>query len=187
MSLRADPGSREGGAFATPSIRRAEERDLEAVLEVERASFTLPWGEESFRSLMGLARATFLVADVGGEIVGHAVAWWAGGEGEVANLAVRPAFRLQGVATLLLDHVLERARREALDAVFLEVRTSNITAFELYRSRGFEEVGLRRAYYRNPTEDARVLRLDLEVTGTPGKDPPSPPPLDETGRTNTHL
>jgi [ribosomal protein S18]-alanine N-acetyltransferase len=187
MSQRVDPGSREGAAFGTPSVRPAEERDLEAVLEVERASFALPWGEESFRSLVGLTRATFLVADMGGHIVGHAVAWWAGGEGEVANVAVQPAHRLQGIATLLLDHILERARRENLEALFLEVRTSNVTAFEWYRRRGFEQVGVRPRYYRNPTEDARVLRLALEGTRPPGTAPASPPPPDTTTETNTHL
>lgn len=169
MDRDQDPDRSTFEGFGALLVRPAKVRDLDAVLEVERASFSLPWGRESFRSLIGLSRATFLVADVEGDIVGHAVAWWAGGEGEVANLAVLPRHRGRGVATLLLDHVLERARQEKLGALFLEVRTSNARALELYRRRGFEQVGVRPSYYRNPTEDARILRLDLTLPQAPGE------------------
>ncbi len=174
MDPRHAPGRSAVDGLGSLVVRPAEAQDLDAVLEVERASFSLPWGRESFRSLIGLSRATFLVADVGGDVVGHAVAWWAGGEGEVANLAVRPGHRGRGIATLLLDHLLLRARQEKLEALFLEVRTSNAPALELYLRRGFEQVGVRQAYYRNPTEDARILRLDLALSGLPGEGATSP-------------
>lgn len=174
-------------------IRPARAPDLPGVLEVERASFTLPWSPPTFRSLIGRERVLFLVAeedpgsargdgptdpaegrdpgpardgpvlpdDAAGRVAGYGVLWWAADEGELANLAVAPRARRQGVASRLLEALLEAAAREGLRSVFLEVRVSNREAIDLYRKRGFLEVGRRRRYYTRPVEDALVLRLEL--------------------------
>lgn len=152
------PGSPAPGRV---TIRAARGADLPRVREIEVASFSVPWGEGSFRSLLGLARVLFLVAEVDRGIVGHGILWWMADEGELANLAVHPAARGHGVAGALVDELLDRATKTGLDRVFLEVRASNRTALELYRSRGFREIGVRKGYYRRPREDARVLRLEL--------------------------
>lgn len=161
---------RAGEGTGDVCIRPARGSDLERVREVETECFSVPWGEGSFRSLLGLSRVFFLVAEVGDRVVGHGVLWWMADEGELANLAVHPAAQGSGVAGALLDRLLDGAREVGLGHVYLEVRVSNEVAFRLYRSRGFREVGLRRGYYRLPREDARVLRLDL------------PPAADTSGR-----
>ncbi|MFW6176017.1 MAG: ribosomal protein S18-alanine N-acetyltransferase [Acidobacteriota bacterium] len=143
------------------TIRPAEATDLPRVMEVEQASFPLPWSESSFRSLLELDRVFFLVAELEGEVVGHGVLWWVGEEGELANIAVGPEARRAGVARVLLEELVDRARRAGVEHVFLEVRVSNDAATRLYRSLGFREVGLRRNYYQRPQEDARILRLDM--------------------------
>lgn len=150
-------------------IRPARGSDLARVREVEVESFTVPWGEGSFRSLLGLSRVFFLVAELDGRVVGHGILWWMADEGELANLAVHPSARGSGVAGVLLDSLLEEAREVGLGHVYLEVRMSNEVAYRLYRSRGFRDVGVRKDYYRRPREDARVLRLDLPPTGTPAR------------------
>ena len=77
----------------------------------------------------------------------------------VLNLAVAPEFRRRGIGGALLDAGLSALQRRRVEEVFLEVRESNHSAQALYLAYGFRAVGQRAAYYRNPREDALVLRL----------------------------
>jgi ribosomal-protein-alanine N-acetyltransferase len=86
-----------------------------------------------------------------------------GEEGEILNLAVLPRDRRQGIARRLLATGLEALLTEGVREAYLEVRESNEPAITLYRSAGFRPVGLRPDYYRNPPEDALVLRAPIGV------------------------
>jgi [ribosomal protein S18]-alanine N-acetyltransferase len=143
-------------------IRHALPLDLAEVDVIERASFADPWSLQSFRQSLARTFVRINVAeDEEAGIVGYSVVWMAGDECELANLAVDPRRRGSGLGTLLLDAVLQEAHEEGSLVMFLEVRASNAAARQLYASRGFHEVGRRTAYYRNPEEDALVLRRDL--------------------------
>ncbi len=155
--------SRTTGASPPVEVRRARPEDLPRILEVERAAFSTPWSETSFRTLMPLSRVIVRVAELDGRVVGHGVVWRVADEGELANLAVDPDVHGHGVGRILLDQLLAEAREAGITHVFLEVRESNLPARRLYSSRGFREVGLRPGYYRRPTEDALVLRLELDA------------------------
>jgi ribosomal-protein-alanine N-acetyltransferase len=100
-----------------------------------------------------------LVAEVDQVVVGYLVAREAGGSGEILNLAVDPSFRRGGIGRALLDAGLAALRRRGAEEIFLEVRESNFAAQALYLGAGFRPVGQRAGYYRNPLEDALVLRL----------------------------
>jgi ribosomal-protein-alanine N-acetyltransferase len=100
-----------------------------------------------------------LVAVVDDEITGYLIAREAGGSGEILNLAVDPPRRGAGIGRTLLDAGLAVLRRRGAEEIFLEVRESNIAAQALYLAAGFRPVGQRASYYRNPMEDALVLRL----------------------------
>ncbi len=140
------------------SIRRAKPSDVEPIGAIEARSFSNPWHPHAFRSLITREGATVLVAeDATLGVVGYAVYWWVLDQGELANLAVAEKSRRRGVGSTLLDNVLERAKSAGVESLFLEVRASNLSAFELYRSRGFEEIGVRKDYYQKPREDARIL------------------------------
>ena len=136
--------------------------DLDTVMEIEAASFATPWSRGSFRNLLGRREADLWVAEHDGALVGYAVLWYIGYEGELGNLAIAPAWRRRGLGLLLLDWALERARERAVEKVFLEVRVSNRTAQDLYMRRGFAQAGVRRRYYREPVEDALVLSIALD-------------------------
>jgi ribosomal-protein-alanine N-acetyltransferase len=136
--------------------------DLDRVMEIEQASFSTPWGRGSFRNLMGRRDAELWVSEFDGALVGYSVIWFVGREAELGNLAVDPLCRQRGLGRILLDWTLEHARERAVEKVFLEVRVSNLGAQNLYKSRGFAQMGVRRRYYREPVEDALVLSIDLD-------------------------
>ena len=139
-------------------IRSAAPEDVDAVAAIEASSFSNPWHPKTFRSLVAEGRVRALVAeDPAGEIVGYAVVWWVLDQGELANLAVMERYRGMGVGSALLDRVLADARAGEVESLFLEVRMSNEPAQALYLSRGFAQVAVRKDYYKNPREDARVL------------------------------
>jgi [ribosomal protein S18]-alanine N-acetyltransferase len=142
-------------------IRPAVPADAKALLAIERRTFTDPWTEASFQEALTSAWTFGLVAETGRGTVGYLIGREVAGTGEVLNLAVAPESRRRGIAGALLEVGLEAFRRRKVDEVFLEVRESNRSAQALYLSRGFRAVGQRAAYYRNPKEDALVLRLAL--------------------------
>ena len=135
--------------------------DVPAVAALEASSFSTPWHPDTFRRLLERPGAELWVTEEDGGVVAYAVLWCILDEGELANIAVLPAVRGRGVGGRLLDHLVDVARDRGVRRLFLEVRESNAAARGLYETRGFREVGRRRAYYDKPREDARVLALDL--------------------------
>ena len=146
----------------TISVRRARADDLPGILAIERVSFTDPWSHSSFAALLEQPRVYFSVAlnADSGTLLGYTVAWFVLDEAELANLAVAPDARGNGIGSLLLDGALAASEARGSMTMFLEVRASNVPAIALYTSHGFSEVGRRRAYYRKPVEDALILRRD---------------------------
>lgn len=144
------------------AIRRATRADVERVAAIERSSFSDPWTPGAFRSAADESNLLFLVAEHEGTVVGYAVSWCVVDQAELANLAVASEARGIGIGGRLLDVAISAAREAGCDTMHLEVRESNQAARALYASRGFERVGRRRRYYREPVEDALVLRARLE-------------------------
>jgi ribosomal-protein-alanine N-acetyltransferase len=150
---------------ADATVRPATPLDLDAIVRIERASFSEPWSHRSFAELIVARRVVFLVAVAEQEVVGYAVMLMAADEAELANLAVGAAARRRGVGRELLAAVLDRARSADIRSVFLEVRMGNLAAQSLYRSAGFQDIAHRRQYYRQPTEDALVMKLQITDRG----------------------
>ena len=145
-------------------LRQATVADLPEVAALERACYGDPWPASAFASLPENARVFFAVArhDVRDRLAGYVVAWYVLDEGELANLAVAPDMRGRGIGRALLDAMLRDAESRGTAQLYLEVRESNQAARQLYATRGFEEVGRRKRYYRSPTEDALILRRTLK-------------------------
>ena len=142
-------------------IRRARAVDAPRIAALERQCFGDPWSEASFREAMDAAWSFVLVADEHGTVIGYLVGRDVAGTGEVLNLAIDPTRRRLGIARALLDEGLDELGSRGATEVFLEVRESNRPARQLYEDAGFRPVGMRAKYYRNPSEDALVLRLGL--------------------------
>ncbi|MGH7505710.1 MAG: ribosomal protein S18-alanine N-acetyltransferase [Longimicrobiales bacterium] len=140
------------------TIRRMTSADLTAVMDIEFASYTMPWGEATFRGLLRRTDAELLVAETEGGLVGYAACWFVVDQGELGNVAVAVTWRRRGVGARLVAAVLARAAERGVRELFLEVRPSNAGAQRLYQRFGFEVVGRRRNYYIEPAEDAIVMR-----------------------------
>lgn len=132
-------------------LRAASEADLERIAEIQAAApEASQWPPASYLSY------ECRVAETDGRVVGFLASRSTGpGEREILNVAVEPEFRRRGVARRLLE--LELAQRASV--YFLEVRPSNIGARKLYEKLGFREEGRRKGYYRQPPEDAIVMRF----------------------------
>jgi ribosomal-protein-alanine N-acetyltransferase len=146
------------------NLRPGLPEDIPAVAAIERASFGDPWSEAAFRELLRMRSAIFLVATRGAmrAVAGYVIAIVAADEAEILNLAVIPSDRRHGLGGELLDAGLAAVADQGARAAFLEVRESNAAALGLYASRGFAPVSKRSRYYRNPVEDALVLRRAIE-------------------------
>ena len=132
--------------------------DLDSVMALERICFESPWAVEVFIRELGRPHAArYLVAERAGEVVGYIGAQLHPGELHVANLAVSPFLRRQGLATLMLFTCIVEGVRRGVRWVTLEVRESNRPARNFYETFGFVEMGKRRGYYFDKGEDAVIM------------------------------
>jgi ribosomal-protein-alanine N-acetyltransferase len=148
---------------ASLSLDRMRPEDLDEVLAIERASFSMPWSRGAFLYEMQQNRVArcWVARDEAMRIVGYLCLWEVSDEIHVTNVAVRPDARRKGIARSLLGTVLEDARARRFKLVVLEVRPSNRQAVSLYESFGFRVVGRRRGYYYDTGEDALVMEVAL--------------------------
>jgi len=147
------------------AIRSAALNDVPAILAIERqAPSAAHWTSEQYTKLM--AGGVVLVAEQAtgeaGRLCGFVCAKTVAGEWEIENVVVSAGFLRRGIANQLLRALIQRAESEAASAILLEVRESNPPARGLYEKHGFREVGRRRAYYRNPVEDAILYALRFD-------------------------
>jgi ribosomal-protein-alanine N-acetyltransferase len=142
-------------------LRPATRADLPELAALERGVFTDPWTIEQLGAAMDWPGAIALVAEDAGAIVGYVLGRLIVDEAEILSIATRVERRREGIGRRLLDAVMAALTQRGAQAVWLEVRMSNGAAREMYQSAGFAAAGVRRGYYRLPTEDALVLRREL--------------------------
>ena len=145
------------------SVRYMKEEDIDGVMTVEKESFSKPWTEKLFYDEVKNPRTVYFVAtDEKDEIVGYGGMWHVLDEGQITNIAVRKEQRGGGVGSKLLESLISWAKERQIMQIGLEVRKGNANALGLYKKYGFLEVGSRRDYYKNPTEDAILMDLLLD-------------------------
>ena len=144
-------------------ILRMNESHVKAVAELEKLCFSDPWSENSVASELKNKLALWLVAEEDGRVAGYIGSQTCGDESDVMNVAVHPDFRHRGIAQALVNALVEELKAIGSRCLTLEVRASNIPAIALYEKMGFGEVGRRKNYYRNPREDALIMRKEWEI------------------------
>jgi len=140
-------------------FRKMLEKDLDEILEIERDSFREPWIRQFF--LSELQHESYLVEDEG-RIIGYICAWQVMDECTITNIAVTKTHRKKGIATYMINSLMSILAPLGISYYYLEVRASNSAARLLYVKLGFHQIGLRKGYYANPTEDALVMALVMK-------------------------
>ena len=132
------------------------------VAEAEGRIFTDPWKREDLEELALSNMHTILVCtDGSGDVLGYLIGSHVAGESEILRVATDKRYRRCGAASALMKRFFSDRESLGDEVAFLEVRASNAPAISLYRAFGFEEYGIRRGYYKDPTEDALLMRLTL--------------------------
>ena len=140
------------------------ESHVAQVAELEKICFgSAAWSEKSVASELTNALAFWLVAVDGGRVAGYVGSQTVCDETDMMNVAVHPDFRRQGIGEKLVLGLVEALKEGQNHSLALEVRASNMPAIALYKKLGFEQLGLRPKYYRNPREDALILRKEWEI------------------------
>lgn len=149
------------------TIAMMKKEDIDQVLSIEQASFSMPWSRHLFLSEFrspGVSNPMVALADRPVRtVVGFIIFWLVADEMHILNLAVAPSFRRRGIARKLVLAAIGRASRKGAKRAFLEVRASNTAAQRLYSSLGFAGMSIRRDYYDGPIEDAVVMTLEQQA------------------------
>ena len=133
------------------------------IAALEKICFSDPWSERSIASELDNKLAFWLVAVEGESVTGYIGSQTVMEETDMMNVAVHPDFRRQGIAEALVSGLVEQLKTMGSHCLTLEVRASNAPAIALYEKLGFAEIGRRKNYYRNPREDALILRKEWEI------------------------
>lgn len=137
-----------------------DEHHVPQIALLERECFADPWSQQSIASELHNPLSLWLVAQEGQTLLGYVGSQTCLDETDMMNIAVSPASRRQGVARALIEALVSALRERGSKQLTLEVRASNGPARQLYESLGFLQAGLRKNYYRNPKEDALILRKE---------------------------
>ncbi len=133
------------------------------VAALERVCFSDPWSENSVAGELENPLSLWLVCVEDGMVLGYVGSQTVLGETDMMNVAVSPEARRRGIAQGLICALVEQLKRLESHCLTLEVRASNLPAIRLYEKLGFFQVGRRPNYYRNPKEDALILRKEWQV------------------------
>jgi len=133
------------------------------VAQLEALCFADPWSEMSIASELQSIWSYWVVAMDDDQVVGYVGSQSSCDETDIMNIAVHPDWRRRGIAEGLIDCLIQELKNRGSHALMLEVRVSNDPATALYEKLGFRQVGRRKNYYRNPKEDALILRKEWDV------------------------
>ncbi|MBO7525782.1 MAG: ribosomal protein S18-alanine N-acetyltransferase [Clostridia bacterium] len=142
-------------------IRAWKKSDNAAIFALEEKCFSDPWSEKMLDDCFKANNFYGLVCEENGEIVGYCGSVFDFWEAEILLVAVDERYRRRGIAKSLLSEIIDIYDRTGKEAIYLEVRRSNISAQSLYYGLGFEKIAEREKYYQN-TEDAFVLKKSLK-------------------------
>lgn len=145
-----------------PSLRPMTEADLSAIAALDAQCYPFPWTRGNFADAMH-AGYRCCVYTANNEVIGYAVMMRAVEEAHLLNITIAPAWQGQGWGKTLLRSIIERARHDQAESLWLEVRPSNAIARRLYDNLGFDYVAVRKNYYPavSGREDAVIMRLEL--------------------------
>lgn len=141
-------------------IRRADEKDICRVMEIENLSFRTPWTPGFFKHELYNPVSYFYILEIQDKLAGYVIFWIFKNEAHIANIAIHPEWRRKSYGGRLLNWVLQFCRKRGVETISLEVNEMNRAALQLYTKTGFKQVGKRERYYEN-RYDALILTKTL--------------------------
>ena len=143
-------------------IVKMNEAHVTSVAAIEKECFGVDaWSEKSVASELTNQLSLWLVAVDGDRVAGYVGSQTVCDETDMMNVAVTADYRRQGLGEKLVLALEEELKAMGSQCLTLEVRDSNTPARTLYEKLGFQQIGLRKNYYRNPREDAHILRKEF--------------------------
>lgn len=136
-------------------LKNSEEQSIiNSILKIEKNCFSDSWSESSIRQELLNDNAHWACSFYNGFLIGYGLIWIVAGDCQLLRLAVHPDYRRLGVGYKILDFLVEYAKYNSCESIFLEVRKSNIAAINLYENFEFKNIGVRKEYYMPEKEDA---------------------------------
>jgi ribosomal-protein-alanine N-acetyltransferase len=143
------------------TIREMEIADIPIMMELEKELFSVPWSEAMFSEEIKGHYTYVLQKDENKEIIGYICGWKLLDEFTITNIGITANFQRMGFGAKLVKFIISKLLYERCFKFTLEVRESNQKAIALYEKIGFEQIGLRGNYYRDPVENAVIMRLNM--------------------------
>lgn len=144
-------------------ITKMTDAHISQIAGIEKLCFSDPWSENSIASELDNRLSYWLVALDGNTVAGYIGSQSVLDEADMMNVAVHPDYRRQGIGEKLVLELANALNGKGIRGLMLEVRESNAPAIALYEKLGFVQVGLRKNYYRNPRENALIMRKELSL------------------------
>ena len=136
-----------------------KEEYIDEVLDISSLSFSICWSKNSYIQELTNPVARYLVAKIDNKVVGFVGTWIILDESHITNIAVHPNYRKQGIASKLIEELLNYCKSQGCIAYTLEVRSTNKAARALYEKHNFKQDGVRKGYYEDNKEDAIIMWL----------------------------
>jgi ribosomal-protein-alanine N-acetyltransferase len=145
-------------------LRQMQNSDIPNVIRIETAAHLHHWTNRNFLNCLEIGYDAWILCKEA-DLIGYGVMSIVVDEAHILNLCISPEYQRQGYGRQILLHLLTIARAKKVDTVFLEVRSSNQIALNLYLKQGFNQIAVRKNYYPLPNsrekEDACILALTL--------------------------
>jgi len=155
-------------------ILQIQESDIKKILDIQTECHLSGWTTEEYREEFKKENSIMLAAKFKGETVGFLSARLSKAvsiseepkdfaELDILNFGVAKKYQKQGIGRLLLENLINKIAGMNVKSVWLEVRESNVNAINFYKKKGFLEIQIRKNFYRQPLENAILMKLDLQT------------------------
>ena len=141
-------------------IRKANLDDVEAIVSLDQEVLQTNWHEKLYAESIVLKDTQSLVLDHEGRLIGFLIYRNIGGDLEIIQLALNKEYQRQGLASMMIDYMIQDAQSSTIDFIYLEVEMDNLPAFNLYKKYGFEAIHQRKNYY-GQGQNAIVMRKEM--------------------------
>lgn len=139
-------------------LNHLNDSHIDGIMTINELSFAIPWSRNSIEDELKNKFAIYTVATLNDKVVGYGGLWLIIDEANITNIAVHPEYRKSGIASLILNELLNICAKQNAVSIDLEVRVSNVAAQKLYKKFDFNEIGIRKKYYEDNNEDAILMK-----------------------------